>query len=91
MSVGHEAGFELLSVRTGLGERLPYRCGGGPAPDFSAEGVKKETRELLERLRGDDGRRVRANVERLGNTLQTSWEDGGAARVNLEEFWRSLR
>jgi hypothetical protein len=86
MSVKHQAAFELLSVRTGLGQQLPYRCRDGPAPDFSADGVKKETRTLLERLKGEDGRRVRANFERLGEAYGKTWREGGEAKANLDRF-----
>jgi hypothetical protein len=82
----HDAAFELLSVRSGFGERLPYRCRDSriPAPDFSVEGCRQETRALLARLRGDDGRRVRINFDRLGEAYRTHWQDGGEAKIALE-------
>jgi hypothetical protein len=86
MSVGHEAAFELLSVRTGLGAQMPYRCRDGPMPEFSVEGVKKEIQELLTRIKGEEGRRVRANFERLGDAYRKNWDEGGEARINLEGF-----
>jgi hypothetical protein len=87
MTVQHEAAFEFLSVRTGeLGEKLPYRCRNGSAPEFTTEGVKKETRELLKRMKGEEGRRVRANFERLGEAYGRNWEEGGEAKLNLEGF-----
>jgi hypothetical protein len=87
MTIKHEAAFEFLSVRTGvLGEQLPYRCRNGPVPEFSPDGVKKETRELLKRLNGEEGRRVRANFERLGEAYSRNWEESGEARLNLEGF-----
>jgi hypothetical protein len=89
MSVGHEAAFELLSVRKGLGARLPYRCRGGPAPEFSAEGTRKETHMLLKDLKGEKGRRIRANFERLGDAYGQNWEEGGEAKVNLEGFLKN--
>jgi hypothetical protein len=88
LTVNHEAGFELLSVRTGLGERVPYRCRNGPAPEFSVEGVKREVRELLQRLKGEEGQRIRANLERLGDAYRMNWEEGGEAKRNLEGFMK---
>jgi hypothetical protein len=88
MSVKHDAAFELLAVRTGLGEQLPYRCRDGPTPDFSPRGVKKEIRELLKFLKGKEGQRVRANFERLGELYRGNWDEGGEARINLEGFLR---
>jgi hypothetical protein len=86
LSEGHKAAFELLSVRTGLGQRLPYRCRDGPAPEFTVEGIRKETRELLRRLNGDEGRLVRAKFESLGDAYRNTWKEGGEARVNLDAF-----
>jgi hypothetical protein len=86
ISVKHQAAFELLSVRTGLGAQMPYRCRGGPSPDFSVEGVRKEVRELLERLKGEEGGRVRANAERLGEAYAKGWDEGGEAKTNLEQL-----
>jgi uncharacterized protein (DUF2267 family) len=73
-------------VRTGVGAQLPYRCRDGPAPDFSVEGVKKEMRELLERLKGEEGQRIRANLESLSDAYGKTWDEGGEAKTNLEEF-----
>jgi hypothetical protein len=86
LTVQHKAAFEFLSVRTGLGERIPYRCRDGPAPEFSVEGTKKETRDLLKRIKEEEGRHVRANFERLGEAYGRNWEKGGEARVNIEGF-----
>jgi hypothetical protein len=88
MSVKHDAAFELLSVRSGLSDRLPYRCQDGPRPEFSVEGVKREIRELLRRMKGEEGRRIRANFERLSEAYKKTWDEGGEAQVNLEAFLR---
>jgi hypothetical protein len=86
MTVKHEAAFELLSVRTGSGARRPYRRGDAPEPEFSAEGVRRETRELLLRMKGEEGGRVRRNVEYLADVYGRTWNDGCEAKRNLDGF-----
>jgi hypothetical protein len=65
LTVKHQAAFELLSVRTGIANKPPYRCHDGriPLPDFSLEGVKKETKQILLQIDEEEGRRRRANFE----------------------------
>jgi hypothetical protein len=67
-----------------LSERLPYRSQNGPAPEFCVKGVQRETRELLRRMKGEKGQRVRANSERLSDGYRKHREEGGGAQVNLE-------
>jgi hypothetical protein len=86
MSVKHRAAFELLSARTGAGAQLPYRRHDGTAPEFSVEGVKKEVSELLERLKGEEGQRVRATLGRLSEAYGKRWDNGGEAKTNLEGY-----
>jgi hypothetical protein len=88
MSVGHEAAFELLTVRTWIGEKIPYRCRDGPTPNFSEDGAKNEMRRLLEWMKGQEGRKVRKNAERLGEAHGKMWDKGGEASINLEGFLR---
>jgi hypothetical protein len=83
----HKAGFELLSVRSGPGAMgPPYRCRGGDAPEYTVEGVRKETRELLKRLRGPEGLAVRENVGKLADVMDRAWGPQGAARKEMLGF-----
>jgi hypothetical protein len=86
MSVRHGAAFELLSVRTWIGEKIPYRCRDGLEPDFSDVGTRHEMRTLLKQIKEEEGRKIRENVERLGEAYGKTWETGGEASVNLEGF-----
>jgi hypothetical protein len=86
LSVQHEAAFELLSVRESHGARQPLRLEGKTAVDFSVDGVRKETRELLQKIKGPEGERVRANADKLGSELEKSWKEGGEAREQLDKF-----
>jgi hypothetical protein len=86
LSVSHEAAFELLSVREAQGTRQPLRLEGKRLVDFSVEGVRKETQELLQKIKGPEGKRVRANAEKLGSELEKSWKDGREASLELNRF-----
>jgi hypothetical protein len=83
----HKAGFELLSVRSGPGAMgPPYRCRGEVAPEYTAEGVRKETRELLKRLGGPEGLEVMKNVNKLADVMDRAWGPQGAARADMLGF-----
>jgi hypothetical protein len=86
LSITHEAAFELLSVREGDGARQPLRMKGKHTVDFSVEGVRKETREVLLKIKGPEGERIRANAEKLGEALAESWQEGGEASRDLTMF-----
>jgi hypothetical protein len=70
----------------GTGARQPLRMEGKEIVDFSVEGVRRETRELLRKIKGEEGARVRANAERLGAEIDKSWKVGGEARGELDRF-----
>jgi hypothetical protein len=86
LSVVHGAALELFSVRTGAGARQPLRREGADVVDFSEDGVRRETRELLVKLKNLEGMRVRENALRLGAELERAWEKGGEADVGLNDF-----
>jgi hypothetical protein len=65
---------------------IPYRCRDGDAPEYTVEGVRKETRELLGRLDSAEGRRVQENVRRLGDVADRAWAPNGAARQEMHGF-----
>jgi hypothetical protein len=90
-SVDKEASYELLSVRTGVGAQPPYRCINGKhlMPEFSAEGARKEMKDLIVRFKNEDGQRIRANFERLGEDYGKNWHEGGEAQVSMEQFLKS--
>jgi hypothetical protein len=90
MSITHGAAFELLSVREADAARQPRRMHGRATLDFSLEGTREEMRALLAKLKGEEGERVRANAERLGDALDLGWKEGGEARGELERFLTTL-
>jgi hypothetical protein len=89
-TITHEAAFELLSVREGSAARQPFRMKDKAPVDFSIDGVRNETRELLTKLRGKEGERVRANALVLGESLSRAWKPGGEAGEEAERFLRTI-
>ncbi|KAF5345928.1 hypothetical protein D9758_011456 [Tetrapyrgos nigripes] len=92
LTLSHKAGFELIEVRTGEnGTRKPYRFKDSePAqlPTFTVEAVRREIREVLQKLKGEEGLLVRKNFERLSREVLTSWDENprGEARESMEMF-----
>jgi hypothetical protein len=83
------AAFELLSVREGPAAQVPLRAQrAGIEVDFTVDGVRKEVRQLLAQMRGEEGARVRANAEKLGEAMAASWQQDGEARTQLEDMLR---
>ncbi|THU84359.1 UDP-Glycosyltransferase/glycogen phosphorylase, partial [Dendrothele bispora CBS 962.96] len=86
----HKAGFELIEVRTGEhGTRLPYRFKDADpkdVPTFTVDAVRKEIRDVLQKLKGDEGLIVRKNFEKMSEEFYGGWEEGGEVRQNLNEF-----
>jgi hypothetical protein len=83
----HDAAFDLVSVRAGSrGAQQPLRLKGQPPVDFSIEGVRREVRDLLQKTKGPEGERVRANALRLSNELARSWREGGEASKEVERL-----
>jgi hypothetical protein len=90
LTLVHQAGFELLAVRTGIGASgAPYRCRDGPPPEFTVDGVRKETRGLLKQLAGPEGQQVRENVGRLAAMIDRAWGPKGVAREEMLGFLKT--
>ncbi|KAK7437859.1 hypothetical protein VKT23_018296 [Stygiomarasmius scandens] len=91
MSQVHKAAFELINVRTGSGAQLPYRFKDLPEsdqPKFTVKAVRNEIRDILVKLKGDEGLMVRRNFEKLAKTFLSGWGQDGEARGNMESFLR---
>jgi hypothetical protein len=86
LNILHEAAFELFSVRQAQGARQPLRLEGKAVVDFSVDGVREEIRELLHKIEGTEGKRIRTNAEKLGSELERSWKKGGVASEELNRF-----
>ncbi|KAF9525723.1 hypothetical protein CPB83DRAFT_771472 [Crepidotus variabilis] len=85
----HRVGFELMTVRTGeKGRMKPYtiseQCDWGK---FTVEDSRNEVNMLLGKMKSEEGREVRRNVERIKREIAGLWADGGEARGELEKFF----
>ncbi|KAJ4473109.1 hypothetical protein J3R30DRAFT_3514786 [Lentinula aciculospora] len=93
-TIQHNAGFELIEVRTGkLGTQIPYRFKNSDSseqPTFSVSAAREEFRNLLLRIEGKEGRMVRANFERLAKMMNVTWDEGHEAKESLEAFLREF-
>ncbi|KAJ4497418.1 hypothetical protein C8R41DRAFT_217270 [Lentinula lateritia] len=93
-TVQHNAGFELVEVRTGkLGTRVPYRfkdSSSSEYPTFSISAAREEFKGLLRRIEGEEGRIIRANFERLGEMMDKTWDQGREAEESLGAFLRDF-
>ncbi|KAL0579714.1 hypothetical protein V5O48_002278 [Marasmius crinis-equi] len=88
ITLNYRAGFELLSVRH-EGSRQPFRCKESPEEQsFTAEAVRQEVKDLLVKIKADEGRVVRANAEKLSLEMSRSWEEGQGSFNNLQELLR---
>ncbi|KAL0569933.1 hypothetical protein V5O48_012025 [Marasmius crinis-equi] len=90
LTLEHKASFELIAVRTGKGIAQPHRFSGDSREkvQFTLDGVRAEVRQLLIKIKGEEGKAVRANAERLSEQISQLWKEGGEARVEMEHFLR---
>ncbi|KAL0572328.1 hypothetical protein V5O48_009632 [Marasmius crinis-equi] len=90
LSLEHKASFELVSVRTGKGTGQPHRLSGDSHDEvqFTLDAVREELRQLLVKIRGEEGKAVAANVGKLSEQISQLWKEGGEARVEMEQFLR---
>lgn len=76
--------YELLEVRNGHGLKPIYRT--GITPSGTLDAVRTETNRVLDQAFGDDGKKKRANVEKLRDSLSQVWTEQGSAQVALERL-----
>jgi hypothetical protein len=76
-------------VREGPAARAPLHAErAGIKVGFTVDDVREETRQLLLRMGGEEGARVRENAEKLGEAMGASWQQGGEARTQLDDLLR---
>ncbi|KAI5116763.1 hypothetical protein M0805_004980 [Coniferiporia weirii] len=75
--------YELFEVRTGTyGLRPVHRL--GRAPVGTLEALREETRDVMARAFGADGREKRRNAERIRDEISGSWKEDGYC-------WKEIR
>ncbi|KZO98991.1 glycosyltransferase family 1 protein [Calocera viscosa TUFC12733] len=80
-----DAAFELLQVRTGLGQKKAFR-GGPNGTDIigTEEAIKAEMRDVLKRARGEEGKRKMANASKVRQIIHDSQMPGGQVDQHYE-------
>ncbi|KAF5339270.1 hypothetical protein D9758_013333 [Tetrapyrgos nigripes] len=93
MTLVKKAGFELIEVRTGeYGTRKMYRFKDSDPkdlPTFTVEAVRREIRELVTKLKGEEGLAVRKSFEKISREFLSGWNEGGEARESMDTFLKS--
>ncbi|KAH8103111.1 UDP-Glycosyltransferase/glycogen phosphorylase [Cristinia sonorae] len=80
----HRVAYELFEVRTGNGLKPIYRTGRAPLNTVNA--LKAEVNDVLDKAFGEDGQKKRANVKNLKRRIDTAWDEGGSAAVDMGKF-----
>lgn len=81
--------YELIEVRTGENGLKPiYRTGRKPVGTIDA--VREEMNAVLDKALGEDGKKKRANVEKLREAVLAAWEENGPSRQALQSFAEAL-
>ncbi|KAF5368885.1 hypothetical protein D9758_003101 [Tetrapyrgos nigripes] len=90
MTLVKKAGFELIEVRTGeYGTRKMYRfkdLDPKDLPTFTVDAVRREIRDLVVKLKGEEGLTVRKNFEKMSRGFMSVWNERGEARQSLDAF-----
>ncbi|TCD71965.1 hypothetical protein EIP91_000097 [Steccherinum ochraceum] len=85
----HDVAYELLEVRTGPNGLKPsYRT--GRVHEGTSKAIRLETRAVLEKAFGDDGKRKRANAKVLQKAILSAWDKGGPAENEMVKFLNVL-
>ncbi|KAF5369031.1 hypothetical protein D9758_003110 [Tetrapyrgos nigripes] len=94
MTLVKKAGFELIEVRTGEhGTRKMYRfkdLDPKDLPTFTVDAVRREIRELVSKLKGEEGMTVRKNFEKMSREFTSVWNEGGEARESMNAFLKKF-
>lgn len=85
----HNVAYELFEVRNGHGLRPILRLGGA-TPEGTVDAVRREAREVMTKVRGEDGEQKRKNVRQLRDELARGWEAEGRSWVEVKRILDSV-
>ena len=80
-----DVAYELFEVRTGEHALKPI-CRNGYKPSGTPEAVRAELKDVLQKAFGEDGKRKRANLEKLQKATLEAWAPGGSSWRETERF-----
>ncbi|KIJ46021.1 glycosyltransferase family 1 protein, partial [Sphaerobolus stellatus SS14] len=84
LSITHNAAYQLTEARTGSAGLKALKR--GVQPTGTVEALQRETREILEKARGIDGKLKRQNAEALKNKMRAAWSENGEAVTELKRL-----
>ena len=84
-----DVAYELFEVRTGEHALRPI-CRNGYQPIGTPEAIRAELTRVLEMAFGEDGKRKRANVEKLQKATLEAAAPGGSSWTETERFLEYL-
>lgn len=92
LSIVHKAAFELIEVRSGENGTKPLRRFENTdyKPTFTTDAVKTEAVGLLAKLKGEEGKVVRSNFQKLSEKMMKSWDEGEESRNELNDFYKKF-
>ena len=85
LSATLDIAYELFEIRTGEHALKPIRRN-GYKPTGTPEAVRAELKDVLGKAFGEDGKRKRANVEKLQKATLEAWAPGGSSWRETERF-----
>ena len=84
-----DVAYELTEVRSGVHAKKPlYRT--GKTPTGTPESIKAELYHILDLAFGEDGKKKRANMEKLRDAVAHAWTEEGKSSQTLSQFLSSL-
>ncbi|KIJ46276.1 glycosyltransferase family 1 protein [Sphaerobolus stellatus SS14] len=84
LSLRLNVGYQLTEARTGeAGLKALKR---GAQPTGTVEALQRETREILEKARGVDGKLKRQNAQDLQSQMKAAWNEHGEAVTELKRL-----
>lgn len=85
IAFNHNAAYELVEVRNGGALRPIHRLG-GRAPEGTVEAIREEAIDVFTKARGEHGKTIRRNAQRLGKQLADYWAADGDGWKQLQRI-----
>ena len=84
LSLKLDVAYQLIEARTGEpGLKFLKR---GVQPTGTVEALRHETREILQKARGEDGKLKRKNAKDIQKKMKAAWNDNGEATTELRRL-----
>ncbi|KIJ46325.1 glycosyltransferase family 1 protein, partial [Sphaerobolus stellatus SS14] len=88
LSLRLNVGYQLTEARTGEAGLKGLKR--GVQPTGTVEALQRETREILEKAHGADGKLKRQNARNIQVQLRAAWNDDGEAVTELKRLLKDI-